>query len=95
MEFMEKTIKVKIDESICLACESKACIAACKLYARGILALKDGKPVLANPEAGYAERLGTECLGCEYECRIRGKGAITIEAPVAGLEEYRKKHGLS
>lgn len=95
MEFKEKTITVKIDDSKCLACESKACIAACKLYARGILVLKDGKPVLGGTEADYAERLGTECLACEYECWFRGNSAIVIEAPIAGLDEYRRKHGLA
>ena len=91
-EFHEQTIKVVVDESKCPACESKACIAACKTYARGMLVLKDGVyPVVE----GDPKRLGTECLACEYECGFRGKGAIKIEAPIPGLEEYRKKHGLS
>jgi len=91
MEFQEQTIKVIIDESKCTECESKACSAGGKTFARGILVLKDGKPVVE----GDAKRLGTECLACEYECRVRGKGAIKIEAPIPGLEEYRKKHGIS
>jgi hypothetical protein len=91
-EFQEQTIKVVVDESKCKQCESKACIAACKTYARGMLVLKDGiYPVVE----GDAKRLGTECLACEYECWFRGKKAITIEAPTPGLEEYRKKHGIS
>ena len=91
MEFQEQTIKIVIDESKCQACETKACIAACKTYARGILILKDGIPAVE----GDAKRLGTECLACEYECLFRGKGAIRIEAPTPGLEEYREKHGSS
>jgi hypothetical protein len=91
MEFQEQTIKVIIDESKCQECESKACIAACKIYARGLLILKDGKPAIE----GDTKRLGTECLACEYECWFRGKGAIRIEAPTPGLEEYRQKHGIS
>jgi len=91
MEFQEQTIKVVIDESKCPDCESKACIAACKTYARGMLVLKEGKPAVE----GDAKRLGTECLACEYECWFRGKKAIQIEAPIPGLEEYRKKHGSS
>ncbi|MCX5838675.1 MAG: hypothetical protein NTW71_09195 [Deltaproteobacteria bacterium] len=91
MEFQEQTIKIIIDESLCQACESKPCIAACKTYARGLLILKEGKPAVE----GDAKRLGTECLACEYECWFRGKGAIRIEAPTPGLEEYRKKHGIS
>ena len=91
MEFQEQTIKVIIDESKCAECEFKACIAACKTYARGLLVLKDGVPAVE----GDTKRLGTECLACEYECWFRGKGAIKIEAPTPGLEEYRKKHGIS
>ena len=84
MEFQEQTIKVIIDDEKCKTCE-------CKTYARGILVLKDGKPVVE----GDPKRLGTECLACEYECWFRGKGAIKIEAPIPGLDEYRKKHGIS
>ena len=91
-EFLEQTIKVIIDTSKCAACQSKACIAACKTYARGILVLKDGvSPVVE----GDPKRLGTECLACEYECFFRGNKAIKIEAPIPGLEEYRKKIGIS
>jgi len=91
-EFQEQTIKITVDESKCKQCETKACIAACKAYARGMLVLKDGVyPVVE----GDAKRLGTECLACEYECWFRGKKAIKIEAPTPGLEEYRKKHGIS
>ena len=91
LEFEERTIKVMIDDSKCLDCETKICIDACSLYARGLLKLKDGKPALESPEE--VKRLGTECLACEFECRLRGLGAITIEAPMPLLDEY--KAGLS
>jgi Fe-S-cluster-containing hydrogenase component 2 len=94
MHFEEKTIKVIIDESKCAGCKTHVCADACKLYSRGILVIKDGKPALGG-DAAYAARVGTECLACEYECWFRGNKAITIEAPIAGLEEYRKKHGIS
>jgi hypothetical protein len=91
-EFQEQTITVVVDESKCEQCESKACIKACKTFARGMLVLKDGiYPVVE----GDPKRLGTECLACEYECRFRGNGGINILAPTPGLEEYRKKHGIS
>lgn len=44
MEIKEKSSTVSIDVSKCLSCETKACVAACKKYARGILELKDGVP---------------------------------------------------
>lgn len=94
MEFQERTIKVVIDVTKCPDCTTKACVAACKLYARGILVLKDGIPALGG-DAEYAQRVGTECLACEYECWFRGNSAIRIKAPTPGLDEYRKKHGLA
>ncbi len=93
MHFEEKTIKVIIDENKCVDCKTHACAAGCKLFARGILIIKDGKPVLGG-DAAFAQRVGTECLACEYECWFRGNKAITIEAPISGLEEYRRKHGV-
>jgi hypothetical protein len=59
------------------------------MYDRGILKLKGGKPVVFDLEE--AKRVGTECLACEYECWFRGLNAIKIEAPISGLEEYRRK----
>jgi hypothetical protein len=94
MFFEERTIKVIIDDKKCLTCKTHACVAACKTYARGILVLKDGKPVLGG-DAEYGKQRGTECLACEYECWFRGNSAITIEAPIPGLDEFRKKHGVA
>lgn len=93
MHFEERTIKVVIDENKCAGCTTHACVAGCKLYDRGILVLKDGKPALGG-DVEYAKRVGTECLACEYECWFRGNKAITIEAPIPGLEEYKRKHGV-
>ena len=93
MEFMERSIKVTIDTSKCPQCTTKACAAACKLYARGILVIKDGIPALVG-DAEDAVRRGTECLGCEYECWFRGFSSIKIDAPTPGLDEFRRKNGL-
>jgi hypothetical protein len=93
MHFEEQTIKVIIDESKCVGCKTRACVAGCKFYDRGILVLKDGMPALGG-DAAFARRVGTECLACEYECCFRGNKAITIEAPISGLAEYRRKHGV-
>ena len=94
MRFEEKTIKVIIDEEKCLNCTTHACIDACKKYARGILVLKDGKPGLGG-DLEFGKKRGTECLACEYECWFRGNSAITIEAPILGLDEYRKTRGVA
>jgi hypothetical protein len=93
MVFEERTIKITIDEEKCLGCKSHVCEQACATYARGILVIRDGKPALGG-DAEYAKRLGTECLACEYECWFRGNKAITIDAPIPGLDEYKKRHGV-
>ncbi|WP_258360664.1 hypothetical protein [Moorella sulfitireducens (nom. illeg.)] len=94
IEFRERTIKVTIDTSKCSECETKACIDACKKFARGILQLKDGKPSLEHLTEDEVIRRGTECLACEYECWFRGKSAIKIDVPIEGLDEYLRKRGL-
>ena len=94
MEFSERTIKIIIDETKCEGCETHACVAACKTFSRGILVLKDGKPAVVDSCEDLA-RKGTECLACEYECWFRGNSAITIEVPIAGLDEYKAKHGTA
>ncbi len=94
MEFEERTIKVIIDEAKCEGCKTYACVSACKLYSREVLVLKNGKLTTAG-DAEFIKRVGTECLACEYQCRMRGNGAITILAPTPGLDDYRRKHGLS
>ena len=87
--FSERTLKVTIERSSCPKCRSKACVKACSLYDRGILVLRGGIPTLR--EGTNPEREGTECLACEEECRLRGFSSITIEAPIQGLDEYRRK----
>jgi dissimilatory sulfite reductase (desulfoviridin) alpha/beta subunit len=94
MRFEERTIKVIINEEKCLGCTTHACVDACKKYARGILVLQDGKPALGG-DTEYGKQRGTECLACEYECWFRGNSAITIEAPIPGLDEYRKTRGVA
>lgn len=87
--FNEKTIRVTIDDSKCGDCRTKACIRACGLYSRGLLRLKDGKPTLLVSASEIA-RVGTECLGCEYECRFHGAGAIRIYVPMPELDEFKR-----
>lgn len=86
--FNERTITVNIDRTKCPKCRTKACLKGCSLYDRGLLIIKGGLPTLR--EGSNPEREGTECLACEEECRIRGLGVITIDAPVEGLDEFRK-----
>ncbi len=85
-QFDERTIKVIIDHAKCPNCRTKACVKGCSLYDRGILRLQNGIPmILTNLED--AKQMGTECLACEHECRLRGLGALKIQVPIAGLDE--------
>jgi len=96
LEFAEKTITVKIDTSKCDTCQTKACAAACKKYARGLLAIDDqGRASVAHLNAEEVMRLGTECLACEFACKFDGNDAIEIDVPVKGLDEYLKKRNLA
>lgn len=88
-EFNEQTIKIIIDRSRCPDCTTKACVKACQLYSRGILAIRDGIPTLRKEVD--PKREGTECLACEEKCRIRGFNVIRIEAPISGLQEWVEK----
>jgi polyferredoxin len=90
-EFDERTIKVVIDQSRCDDCMTKACVKACSLYSRGILTVRNRLPTLRT--GTDAVREGTECLACEEACRLRGFNMIRIEAPIQGLNEYKRAHG--
>lgn len=94
MEFEERTIRVIVREEKCQGCQTHACMEACKRFDRGILQLVDGRPGVSL-SAEELKRLGTECLACEFACRQRGNNAITIEAPIVGLDAYRKRHGTA
>jgi hypothetical protein len=89
MEFIERSIKVKIDTSKCPQCTTKACIAACKTYDRELLHLENGIPTVNYISADEVVKRGTECLACEYACWKKGLDAIRIDIPIKGLEDYK------
>lgn len=74
---------ITFDHAVCRACETKACIESC---VPGILSLEDGAPVLniSREDAGRGGCI--ECLACEVECFLRGKGGGFIRLPIPGLE---------
>jgi Fe-S-cluster-containing dehydrogenase component len=95
LEIKEKSITVKIDTSKCDTCETKACAAACKKFARGYLQIVDGRPSVEHLSTEEILRLGTECLACEIACRFDGNKAIEIDVPIEGLDAYLAKRGLA
>lgn len=99
LEFEARRIKIAIDYSRCEPATknisnpscSFACVKACRLYGRNVLKIEGNKPVLTITNAAEIERLDNECLACEYECAMHGTGCISIDVPLAGITEYRKK----
>jgi len=99
LEFELRTGKITIDYSICEPATKNtpspdcgfACVKACRLYGRNILRIEENKPVLAVTDPEEIKRLDNECLSCEYACWASGTGCISIELPLAGIDEYRKK----
>jgi succinyl-CoA synthetase beta subunit len=88
--FETMTGRIEFDHSLCLDCESKACIEGC---VPSILEIQDGRPVL-NIDIVRAKKGGcTECLACELECYFRGERAARIDLPIPGLTEYRESAG--
>jgi len=90
--FATRTGRITYDHEICRECESKACVHEC---VPGILTLKNGLPHLGISEEEAARGRCTECLACEVECWSQGAGGAFIDLPIAGLNEYREKHGHS
>jgi hypothetical protein len=93
MRFSERSLTVLIDLSQCRECASKACVAACGLYDRGVLQLSDGLPSVDHLEESELLRRATECLACEFACRLYGLGALSIHVPIEGFDAL--EHGPS
>jgi hypothetical protein len=99
LQFEAKTSRITIDLSRCEPSIKKtdnptcgfACVKACRLYGRNILKVENSKPVLAITEPADIKRTDNECLACEYACWAKGIGCISIEIPLAGIDEYKKK----
>lgn len=77
---------VTFDHALCRDCPSKVCITHCQ---PGILAEREGVPVLGiSPEEA---RIGgcVECLACEVDCYFDGNRGGHVALPIDGLEAYR------
>jgi len=80
---------VSIDLERCKVCDSKVCLEVCGIQG-GPLVLDNGRGVpglrwsLAEIERGGC----VECLGCELDCALRGKQAVTIVLPLDRMDDY-------
>ena len=99
LEFEIRTGKITIDYSRCEPAIKNslepscgfACVKACRLYGRNVLRIEGNIPVLTVTDAAEIKRMDNECLACEYACWSQGTGCISIELPLPGIDEYRKK----
>jgi hypothetical protein len=89
--------RVTIDLSQCQACETKACVEVCRVQG-GPLVLGEGscgEPNRAEDVPSLRWSLEeikkggcVECLGCELDCDLYGRQAITIVLPLDRFREY-------
>lgn len=94
LSFETATGRVSIDLSRCIAPTCGfACVKACRWYGRFCLKIDNGKPALAG-DPKQLKRLCNECLACEVECELRGGRAITVELPIPGLDEFRRRYSM-
>jgi succinyl-CoA synthetase beta subunit len=92
--FAFRTGRILVDERKCDDCRSLACVKACSLYGGYVYRVRGGKMVLGIPPQDMP-RGCTECLACEHECLLRGRGALSIELhPLegGGSEGGRRGH---
>lgn len=84
--------EVRFDLSLCKGCSSKACVKACNQLNMGnILKIEDGLPKLKVSEEETRKGACTECLNCELDCRLEGKGGVHVILPQPELEIYLEK----
>ena len=80
---------IRFDLEKCRSCDAKVCLDVCAVQ---------GGPLILDEERGVPglrwslaeiERGGcVECLGCELDCTLRGRQAVTIVLPLARMDEY-------
>jgi succinyl-CoA synthetase beta subunit len=85
--------EIYIDHRKCIAPKCGfLCVKACRWMGSGILKIKNGKPSLVSEDPTVVSRLCTECLACEYYCKLKEGDAIKIIVPIHGLEDVVKKY---
>ncbi len=81
---------VTIDLERCVACPTKACIAACNAPNLGsaLAAGPDGLPALGITPERAAQGGCIECLACDLACQSDGLGALTFTLPTPEIDAY-------
>jgi hypothetical protein len=81
------TISVALEQ--CAECTTRACVVVCESQGGPLVWNVERKgPGLRWSEAEVERGGCVECLGCELDCTLTGRQAVTIHLPIARLEEY-------
>ena len=71
---------VTIDRNACLECMTQACVRHCVSSTMDpVLRIANGVPVIARADVKTQSGWCVECLACELDCALYGKGAVRIE----------------
>lgn len=73
-----------IDLEVCRSCASKVCVGSCPA---GLLSLEGGLPKFSKP-LEEVRKACNDCLACELECSLKGRGGLKIVYPMPRLEAY-------
>lgn len=86
-----------IDLERCVACPTKACLAACEQPGLGsaLVAGADGLPALGMDAERAAKGGCIECLACDLACQLDGLGALTFSLPTPELDAYLERERAS
>ncbi len=76
-----RTGTIVLRTAACEGCSSLACVKACSLYGGYLFRVRDKRMTLGIP-LETVPRQCVECLACEHECHLRGKGALGLELPM-------------
>jgi hypothetical protein len=80
---------VCIDLERCKSCDSKVCLDVCEVQGGPLVLDRErGLPALRWSLAEIERGGCVECLGCELDCTLRGRQAVSIVLPLARLQEY-------
>jgi NAD-dependent dihydropyrimidine dehydrogenase PreA subunit len=79
------TIIISLDQ--CRGCSTKACAGSCPV---NLIKIEGELPAFSKP-ADQVKRLCMDCLACELECSLQGRGALRIVYRMPQLEEHLRK----
>jgi len=78
-------IIINLDQ--CGSCPTKACAGSCP---ENLIKIEGELPVFSKP-ADQVKRLCMDCLACELECSLHGRGALRIVYRMPQLDKYLRE----